>query len=354
MPRSVRSAEPRVVRCRSGKTLQILSYSPRRSRALLELARLALGETRERRKTPELWSWKHGRNPFGRSQGLYAWDTEAARAIGLRMLMRWSFRRADASIVRALRAVDTATHPDWRRRGIFSTLTRRALEDARKEACFIFNTPNAASFAGYEKLGWKNVARFSIFRRTLVAPRSAASGEPWDVCFSRGVLPFSEFLERHARQARTIVRDWEEMRGCSGLRTPRSLAYLRWRYAGHPQIRYGVQALVVRGALLGWLVLRPRIESQKRKVMITEMFLKEKDLGLGRELVESAMVNLRAEHVLSHFASRSFEQRVLRTSSFARVPDRSTFFAVKKLRTTKPDPLLAKSWDLSLGDLEVF
>ena len=231
--------------------MQILSYSPRRSRALLELARLALGETRERRKTPELWSWKHGRNPFGRSQGLYAWDTEAARAIGLRMLMRWSFRRADASIVRALRAVDTATHPDWRRRGIFSTLTRRALEDARKEACFIFNTPNAASFAGYEKLGWKNVARFSIFRRTLVAPRSAASGEPWDVCFSRGVLPFSEFLERHARQARTIVRDWEEMRGCSGLRTPRSLAYLRWRYAGHPQIRYGVQALVVRGALLG-------------------------------------------------------------------------------------------------------
>ena len=45
--------------------MQILSYSPRRSRALLELARLALGETRERRKTLELWFWKHGRNPFG-------------------------------------------------------------------------------------------------------------------------------------------------------------------------------------------------------------------------------------------------------------------------------------------------
>jgi hypothetical protein len=265
--------------------------------------------------------------------------------------MRWSFRRPDGSIVRALRAVDTATHPEWRRRGIFSTLTRRALEGARREACFIFNTPNAASFAGYEKLGWKRVARFAIVRRTLVAPRSAARGEPWDVCFSRGVLPFSEFLERHARQARAIVRDWEAMRGSSGLRTPRSLAYLRWRYAGHPHIRYGVQALVVRGDLLGWLVLRPRIESHKRKVMITEMFLKEKDLGLGRELVESAMVNVRAEHVLAHFAGRSFEQRVLRTSSFARVPDRSTFFAVRKLHATKPDPLLATSWDLSLGDL---
>ena len=121
-----------------------------------------------------LYDWKHRRNAFGPSPSWVALD--AGRVVGFRALLRWEFERG-ATIIRAVRPVDTATHPEYQGRGIFTRLTLHALDELRQEGVtLVFNTPNDQSRPGYLKMGWVPVGRLpAIARPTRLsrAPRMA-------------------------------------------------------------------------------------------------------------------------------------------------------------------------------------
>ncbi|HXF74029.1 MAG TPA: GNAT family N-acetyltransferase, partial [Actinomycetota bacterium] len=126
----------------------------------LLLASLGPGPAGER--SPAFFRWKHLANPFGTSFLLVA--EAGGRIIGLRAFLRWRFE-LDGREVRAVRAVDTATHPDHQGRGIFRRLTLEALDALRGEADLVFNTPNGKSLPGYLKMGWRVVGRVPVSLR---------------------------------------------------------------------------------------------------------------------------------------------------------------------------------------------
>src|SRR4029079_3500391 len=101
--------------------------------------------------------WKHVDNAFGRSPMWVACDGE--RIAGFRAFMRWEFEGA-GEVKRAVRTVDTATHPDYQGQGIFTKLTLAGLEELAAEGVdFVFNTPNDKSRPGYLKMGWHVLGR---------------------------------------------------------------------------------------------------------------------------------------------------------------------------------------------------
>ena len=82
------------------------------------------------------------------------------RIAGYRTFLRWEFEDGHGQVHRAVRAVDTATHPDFQGRGVFRTLTLAAVEAMTAEGVdFVFNTPNDKSRPGYLKMGWHEVGR---------------------------------------------------------------------------------------------------------------------------------------------------------------------------------------------------
>ena len=96
-----------------------------------------------------------------------------AASPAFRVLMRWEFVE-HGRVVHAVRAVDTATHPDYQGRGIFTRLTLHALDELRHEIDFVFNTPNDQSRPGYLKMGWQVVGRLP----TAVRPTGLARDPP--------------------------------------------------------------------------------------------------------------------------------------------------------------------------------
>ena len=85
--------------------------------------------------------------------------------------MRWEFQRGD-EVFRCVRAVDTATHPDYQGRGLFTRLTKAALPELVADGVkFVFNTPNDQSRPGYLKMGWQAVGRARRVGTSAVAPR---------------------------------------------------------------------------------------------------------------------------------------------------------------------------------------
>lgn len=109
--------------------------------------------------------WKHFKNPFGKSYGLLAIDNNSI--IGLRMFMRWEFKKDDR-IIKAIRPVDTCTHPEFQGQGIFKRLTLTGLENIKDEYDLIFNTPNEKSRSGYLKMGWEEIEKENQYKLGFV------------------------------------------------------------------------------------------------------------------------------------------------------------------------------------------
>jgi hypothetical protein len=202
--------------------------------AILGLCRRCLG-WRPDSPDESFFIWKHDENVFGHSPTWVA-ETSDGVIVGLRVFLRWRFRDSSGRVYSAVRAVDTATHPDWRGKGVFSALTRGALPDLAGEGVdFVFNTPNGQSMPGYLKMGWSTVgkvpvvARLGSVRALSRLPQARTAANLW-----------SEPVDAGESAGETFVDDGglEELLACAGqpgqLTTDRSPAFYRWRYAFGP------------------------------------------------------------------------------------------------------------------------
>jgi GNAT superfamily N-acetyltransferase len=328
----------------------------------------------------EFWRWKHERNPFGRSPGLVA--LHAGEPVALRAFLRWRWR-VDGRDLEAVRAVDTATHPVWRRRGLFRRLTTELVERLRAEGtALVFNTPNPKSRAGYLAMGWHDVGRVPL----LVRPRrpgrllkaalaglgrrggipSTGSDAPIDPGAGSSLRPVGELLEAPALPGLLASR-----RAMPGrLETARSPDYLRWRYAEAPGVRYLADWSLdrgsdpspdgVAGAGGAAIVVRSRVRRGLRELTLAEILVSDDPAGraaaaglIGR-LVRSA----EADYVAALATPGSPERAVLRSAGFLPLPPSAgrggPRLVVRPLAPIAPDPRNPAAWRLSVGDLELF
>jgi GNAT superfamily N-acetyltransferase len=221
------------------------SYEDADEAQVLGLLATALGKVADDRYR-SFFRWKHLENPFGRS---FMWvatvDSEVA---GFRSFLRWRFVDPAGDPLEAVRAVDTATSPDFRGMGIFRDLTMHGLDELRPRGIqFVFNTPNDQSRPGYLKMGWHIDRRVPVQVRPrsllslsrMVRARTAA--EPWSLPTDLG-----EPVDSVAHLAASRVEGAEPT-----LVTDRSPDFVRWRYAGCPAVgsravRAGNGAMLVR------------------------------------------------------------------------------------------------------------
>lgn len=298
---------------------------------VLELLELSLGTSPTLRRTPEWFGWKHSTNPFGESIMLVA--TDADQIVGLRAFMRWDLVTPDGARIRCGRAVDTATHPDHQRRGIFRTLTESAIEAARADGVdMIFNTPNPKSGSGYLKMGWQEVGRIGVMMaprltRLLARPKGATT-QPADMLDDAVPATALDVVDRRPR----------------GLRTPRSAEYLEWRFAGNPNASYFKVT-----AQSGTVVVRANIRNGRPELVISDMFGSD----LRRSLV-AARRRSRASYLVGWFSQGSPERAAAIRAGVLPVPYVKALSLVARPLTELPiDVGSLRSWDFSMGDLEL-
>ena len=204
----------------------IRKATDRDSEQIIDILKLSLGETSSP-KSLGIWNWKHGKNTFGSSEVLVA-ETEGALA-GVRAMMPWIWQEGNKQY-KAYRAVDTAVHPQHQGKGLFTKLTRQVLIDVEMEgASFIFNTPNQQSLPGYLKMGWKKWGRVPVHFYPSLAIKKTSS--------------FDFESQADFSCMNDLCQHWNQMLISSGkLFTPKSPAYLEWRYRDNPIIDYAIHA----------------------------------------------------------------------------------------------------------------
>jgi GNAT superfamily N-acetyltransferase len=331
--------------------LEIRPAQPQDTEAILSLLKLTFGaETIPASR--DHWHWKHVENPFGESPVLLA--LSEGTLVGLRVFMRWNWRAGNVDVP-AVRAVDTATHPDWQGRGIFSRLTLALAEKLRSDGlAFVFNTPNNKSRPGYLKMGWVSVGRVSLWVRPLVGGLFRAPASSEDALLDRALgAGACELAGDPGLEGFCAALPRAEER----FSTPWSAELLRWRYATIPGFDYRA-VWNLRGEEGALVVFRRKNDGKWRELRLCQVLVGRGRWSrrAGRELVRSLLGRSTAQFATAMASFGTPAQSVLLGSGFLPAPRVGPIMTVRPLATSSaaPDPLERGAWDLSIGDLELF
>jgi GNAT superfamily N-acetyltransferase len=329
--------------------VDVRPYRDADEQAVLRLLNDALGGGPAGTRPAEFFRWKHLENPFGRSFMLVA---EAdGRIVGLRAFMRWEFLAGDQRF-RAVRAVDTATHPEHQGKGIFSRLTLEALDSLRDQADFVFNTPNEKSLPGYLKMGWSVVGRVPIRIRVRRPIRFATRARSWRSPGDLGQVPVcgaahaSELLDERID---SLLGEGERP---PGIATPRDGTYLRWRYGSAPLLDYRALTTEDRGNVEGLSLFRVRPRGTLMEATVAETIVRGR--RAAGKLLRGVCASARIDHVACSSPKGSSPDVAARRLGAVRAPGGMTLVVNPLGHELDPDPLDLRSWALTMGDLEVF
>ncbi|SIS53525.1 GNAT family N-acetyltransferase [Belliella pelovolcani] len=297
---------------------------------IVALLQLALGEGKIPKSTT-LWRWKHLENPFGPSLVFVA--EEHGELLGVRAFLQWSWVNEDKEF-QALRAVDTAVHPNHQGKGIFSKLTAALAEEARiRRYHFIFNTPNEKSLPGYLKLGWKKLGKVGVgFEINSLIPKSESKGD----------LPTTE--------------DWEsclkglEFRCSKGFQTQISKTYLFWRYAINPILRYGF----LTDYRTYFLIYRKRSMRFGVELRIVDLLHIDQSQKIDQQSLSMQIQSLQQKTNITTYSIRQASEYF--KSFWVIKNDRiGPVLTFKQLNmTAAAESEFIDQWKYSLGDMELF
>ena len=332
--------------------MQIRPASPQDKPAMIGLLKKSLGEGLIP-KSEALWTWKHEQNPFGASFVLLAEENDTL--IGLRAFMQWQWKWK-GTVYKAIRAVDTATHPDHQGKGIFKKLTLQQLELCKQQGVhFVFNTPNDQSRPGYLKMGWVQQGRMPL-KLKVRNPLALA----YALAFKKGKM-------LSGADDPTPEQSWDPkvfglMDNYAGntdqLTTALSASYIRWRYADNPLFRYNYFTDFENFLLIG----RIKPHSFTRELRLV-------DCMLFNNAPTNRRINSRISKMVSSYCKSnkiqiiSFSGQQYQSNKSALnwmgiipVQHRGPIVTVRDLNMNErfPELLDIKNWGYSLGDMELF
>lgn len=301
--------------------------------AIVSLLKLSLGEGLIK-KNSEIWNFKHLENPFGSSYISLAFEDTIL--IGVRAFMQWQWQLG-TDVWKAYRAVDTATHPDFQGKGIFKKLTLKALDDVQiKEGnTFVFNTPNQYSRPGYLKMGWKIIDTIEL----AIIPTMIYV---FPCLFSRK-NPINEINEKQLDQLCSAYNLDLEKKNI--LFTPKSAAYLKWRYQENPLQEYVITSS--KDFYMAFYIKKHRFFNELR-VVETISLNKKHHLSQMRKIILSFALDNNC------WIISSTNKVLFRLKIYGKFGPKLT------VRTLTEDSLFIntvftiKNWKYSLGDLELF
>jgi hypothetical protein len=224
---------------------------------------------------------------------------------------------------------------------------------------FVFNTPNATSGRGYEKLGWRIVGRPSIWVRPVRPARLLVELVRREA--RRDLEEAPQQFDSTSTQVLTspdladFVRN--ACRSTSHLTTDADAAYLAWRYRDCPGLAYGATGAFDRtsGALA---IFRSGARQGLRELRLCDLFVVDDraSRGKARELLRDLVRDHEVDLVTARAVPGTPQVGILLRAGFIPVRHLGSPLAVRPIGEGAHLPPIGQlsAWGASIGDLEVF
>jgi hypothetical protein len=282
----------------------------------------------------EDFDWWHERNPTGRRLiSLVLDDGRVAGASAMSFLpMRLNGESRDVAF-----ALDAATHPDYRGKGLWSVLelhNEKESAAAGAPAVLGFTNPVAGPIL-VGKLGWADLASLRLWARPMqLRARDAGFRDGGGETLDRLGADAEDLYERAAAR-------W-------GNHVVRSLGYLNWRYVDSPR-PYRILAARDGGRLAGWAVVTHKVFQGRAVGVVADLVAP--DAGVARGLLRRAARAVRGQALVA-LVSPAERGRYLAAGFLP--THKSIRFIGKPLAGGVRLPTDRAAWHFALGDTDIF
>jgi ribosomal protein S18 acetylase RimI-like enzyme len=278
------------------------------------------------------WNWLYENNPQGQSSiGVAVEDGSiVASYSACPVLMQWGGQRTIAGL-----GIDAATHPGFRRRGLFEQVAKTAIADAerRRFGFILAYTPwgGASAIGQIEKLGFKRAFMIKRLVKVLNWPRAIAArlklpGRPPTAAevvdkIHATVTGDPKHDISVAREV-TIEETGTPSASTREIRVEKSQRYVRWRYSENPDKQYQIVSAVSPSNSPAYIVLALRIEKTITVGQIVDVFGDDKSSnallsGLEKTLSASGVTLLEAYISAGHRAAKMMTSHGYRDRPYA-------------------------------------
>lgn len=355
------------------------AYSTREYRdgdqeGILELTEAVYGKVADRERWFNWWKWMYNDNPAGRGR---IWLAEhRGKMVGQYAIVPRVMNVAGEIIIGAL-SLDTMTHPDYRRHGIFESLAKKTYSQAAEDGIHvIYGFPNEFSYSGFiKKLGWfdicyipalvkvihpENVMKTMLKARFVTRFLTSGVKLMFKAISRKKEMPppvgltiteVSSFDDRINNLWRNIAKEHK-------VGVVRNKEYLNWRYSKVPNVKYTIYLAEVSGEVCGYTVLRC-LETQSLKSGIIFDII----APLNQDKTIQSLVSKAIEHLKQEKADiiycRTVEdrgyRRIFKENGFiySRFKLGSRFAAYSSNQAMKIYLENSKHWFIQIGDSDL-
>lgn len=317
------------------------------------------------------WDWK-----FKNSKILVAIN-EAGEAVGIRPTVIMKLKFHD-QIIKAGMNVDVMTHPQFQRRGIFSTLVKNSylkLKESNINAVYTF--PNELSFPGYVKsIEWvkvssvpllvkpiktKNLIGQYIKNTTLCSILSPFVDLGVSIIFhsKNDIVSTDLSIKKIKRFNNDFDSLWEEVSSKFNISVVRDSEFLNWRYVDRPGYHYEIFSAFKDEKLAGYVVTRIDNIFGLSLGLIVDIIAIDDDVA--RFLIQKACEYLEKspiDVVGCLMLENSSYYNNLKQTGFRKIPKRyspKNFYFVVKIddEIVSPEDYMEKNWFITFGDIDI-
>ncbi|MBK7642015.1 MAG: GNAT family N-acetyltransferase [Planctomycetes bacterium] len=256
-------------------------------------------------------AWRYDESPHGTSLSFLSRSGKGESLAGYACSPRIALALGDPESQSAIGETgDVMTHPDWRKRGLFSALDRAAMQASKAAGWpIVFGLPNRRSAHIFLELGWREVGKVRPWTFLLGAGSSARAVRASEGRLRRWLAPL------HARRcAKARERLEHSVEGWSlrplesfpaaveelalrvarrfALMVRRDPAYLSWRFLQAPSGRHRCLGIHARdGAFRGYVVVQPPREGENVGYLVDLLADEEAAVAAG---ISGALAELEA------------------------------------------------------------
>jgi len=237
------------------------------------------------------WHWMYKEN----SLGFTIWLAEhKGKIVGQYAIVHILMNINGRNTVCA-QSLNTLTHPEYRRQGMFETLAKTVFKEAyNKGIHIIYGFPNEKSYPGFvNKLNWFDIASLPYMYKTLnwevilrkrtgnkfVLKLGALSLKIYSNVFHRiSKAPFvSGLIIRQASSFDERINEfWDRVSSQFPIAVTKNKDYLQWRYVSVPDKDYYIYLAEKAGGICGYIVLG-YLQQEYKKIALIYDFLTESE-----------------------------------------------------------------------------
>ena len=300
-------------------------------------------QVNNRERTLGYWTWKFVKPPFGQAITKLMFD--GSRLIGFYAVIPMIVK-VQNELMKAVISVNTMTHPNYERKGIFGYLAEEVYKKCQRYSIkFVYGFPNDNSYYGFtQKLGWRDLGKMTVLEKELVQT-------PKEIVHRDSIYPVERFDER-------VNTLWNRTKGSYHVAVVRTEKFLNWRFTDNPVVKYPKFMIQDHNKILGYLILKRYTEEGETKGHIVDMLCIDEEDIVG-DLIrysQSYFIEMGINNLSCWASEESIYAHVLQKEEFIR-KEFDVYFGVRPF--DEEDRLLRNvevvgNWHLTMCDIDVF